>query len=76
VSELVFQILDAARDRAVVPFGSAFPSPALFPWSRLARYLGSGARHMDPWSTVESLPKEAKPPVGYTGPIALRTTWS
>jgi DNA-binding transcriptional MocR family regulator len=56
VSELVFQILDAARDRAVVPFGSAFPGPTLFPWPRLARYLGSGARHLDPWSTVESLP--------------------
>jgi DNA-binding transcriptional MocR family regulator len=56
VSELVFQILDAARDRDVVPLGSAFPSPSLFPWPRLARYLGSGARHMDPWSTVESLP--------------------
>src|SRR6185295_14590710 len=27
----------------------------LFPWPKLARYLGSGARHMDPWSTVESL---------------------
>jgi DNA-binding transcriptional MocR family regulator len=56
VSDLVFQILDAARDRDVIPFGSAFPSPTLFPWPRLARYLGSGARHMDPWSTVESLP--------------------
>lgn len=56
VSELVFQILDAARDRDVVPLGSAFPSPMLFPWSKLARYLGSGARRMDPWSTVESLP--------------------
>jgi DNA-binding transcriptional MocR family regulator len=56
VSELVFQILDAARDKDVVPLGSAFPSPTLFPWPRLARYLGSAARRMDPWSTVESLP--------------------
>jgi DNA-binding transcriptional MocR family regulator len=56
VSELVFQILDAARERDVVPLGSAFPSPMLFPWPKLARYLGSGARRMDPWSTVESLP--------------------
>ncbi len=56
VSELVFQILDAARDRDVIPFGSAFPSPTLFPWPKLARSLGSAARHMDPWSTVESLP--------------------
>lgn len=56
VSELVFQILDAARDRRVVPLGSAFPSPLLFPWRTLARHLGSAARHMNPWSTVESLP--------------------
>ena len=56
VSELVFDILDAARDRAAVPLGSAFPSPLLFPWEKLARHLGSAARHMDPWSTVESLP--------------------
>jgi DNA-binding transcriptional MocR family regulator len=56
VSELVFEILDAARDRDVVPLGSAFPSPTLFPWQKLARRLGSAARRMDPWSTVESLP--------------------
>jgi len=56
VSELVFEILAATRDRDVVPLGSAFPSPLLFPWTKLARYLGSSARHLDPWSTVESLP--------------------
>lgn len=56
VSNLVFDILAASRDRDVVPLGSAFPSPGLFPWAKLARYLGSSARNMDPWSTVESLP--------------------
>src|SRR5262249_15270355 len=56
VSELVFEILDAARERRVVPLGSAFPSPLLFPWRTLARHLGSAARRMNPWSTVESLP--------------------
>jgi DNA-binding transcriptional MocR family regulator len=56
VSELVFNILESTRARNVVPFGSAFPSPLLFPWAKLARHLGSSARHMDPWSTVESLP--------------------
>jgi DNA-binding transcriptional MocR family regulator len=55
VSELVFEILDAVRERDVIPLGSAFPSPVLFPWAKLARYLGSSARHMDPWSTVEGL---------------------
>lgn len=56
VSDLVFDTLEASRDRGVVPLGSAFPGPAQFPWAQLARYLGSSARHMDPWSTVESLP--------------------
>jgi DNA-binding transcriptional MocR family regulator len=56
VSDLVFETLEASRDREVVPLGSAFPAPAQFPWMKLARYLGSSARHMDPWSTVESLP--------------------
>ena len=55
VSELVFELLDAVRDREVAPLGSAFPSPVLFPWAKLARYLGSSARHMDPWTTVEGL---------------------
>jgi len=53
---LVFEILEATRARDVVPLGSAFPSPTLFPWSKLARFLGSSARNMDPWTTVQSLP--------------------
>jgi DNA-binding transcriptional MocR family regulator len=56
VSDLVFETLEASRDRSVVPLGSAFPSPELFPWAKLARFLGSSARSMDPWNTVESLP--------------------
>lgn len=56
VSDLIFETLEASRNREAVPFGSAFPAPTLFPWKKLARYLGSSARHMDPWSTVESLP--------------------
>ena len=56
VSELVFEILDSVREHRVVPFGSAFPSPMLFPWRTLARHLGGAARKMNPWSTVESLP--------------------
>lgn len=56
VSELVFEILEATRHHQAVPLGSAFPSPHLFPWAKLARTLGSSARHMDPWVTVESLP--------------------
>ncbi|HMH30696.1 MAG TPA: PLP-dependent aminotransferase family protein [Steroidobacteraceae bacterium] len=56
VSDLVFETLEASRNREVVPLGSAFPSPMQFPWPKLARFLGRSARHLDPWSTVESLP--------------------
>lgn len=56
VSDLVFQTLEASQDRNVIPLGSAFPGPTLFPWAKLSRFLGSSARHMDPFETVESLP--------------------
>jgi DNA-binding transcriptional MocR family regulator len=56
VSDLVFQTLEASRNREIVPLGSAFPGPMQFPWKKLARYLGSSARRIDPWKTVESLP--------------------
>ena len=55
VSELVFQVLGHARDRALVPLGSAFPSPTLFPLHKVALALGKAARNLDPWKTVEDL---------------------
>ncbi|MEO5692588.1 MAG: GntR family transcriptional regulator, partial [Usitatibacter sp.] len=55
VSELVFEVLGETRKRHVVPLGSAFPSPLLYPLARLAQYLGKAARQMDPWKTVEDL---------------------
>lgn len=55
VSSLVFSILESTRTRDVVPFGSAFPSPLLFPLHRLARSMASSVQRMDPWSTVDDL---------------------
>ncbi|HSB95696.1 MAG TPA: GntR family transcriptional regulator, partial [Spongiibacteraceae bacterium] len=56
VSELVFSIVRAAKDPAVVPLGSAFPSPLLFPWQRLTRSLASANRQQSAWSSVLDLP--------------------
>ncbi len=56
VSELVFHILGATRERRLLPFGSAFPSPLLFPMDRLARSLARSARRLDPWASVADLP--------------------
>lgn len=55
VSQLVFDILESAKVRDVVPFGSAFPSPLLFPFQRLARSLAASAVAMDPWSSVDDI---------------------
>lgn len=63
VAELIFLVLEAMREPQLVPFGSAFPSPTLFPLAQLGRQLGETARHLDPWSTVQDLPP---------GSIALR----
>ena len=56
VSDLVFRILGATRERQVLPFGSAFPCPTLFPLKRLAASLARSSRRMDPWVSVQDLP--------------------
>ena len=55
ISELVFQVLGSTRQREVVPLGSAFPSPHLFPLARLARSLASGMKQLDPMRIVQDL---------------------
>lgn len=56
VSDFIFQILDSVRDPAVVPLGSSFPSPYLFPLDRLGRFLATAARRLDPLATATDLP--------------------
>lgn len=55
VSQMIFDVLQSTKTRDVVPFGSAFPSPLLFPWNRLGRVMSSALKNMDPWSTVDDL---------------------
>ena len=63
VSELVFRLLDEIKGSKLVPLGSAFPSPELFPLATLGRVAASVARRLDPRSSVRDLPP---------GNIALR----
>ncbi|WP_284617954.1 PLP-dependent aminotransferase family protein [Aquabacterium humicola] len=56
INDLIYACLGAARARDIVPFGSAFPSPTLFPLDRLRRALVSSTRRLEPWSMVEDLP--------------------
>ena len=55
VSELVFEVLASVRTGKLLPLGSAFPSPLLFPLGKLARIMASTVQAMDPWATVRDL---------------------
>jgi len=55
MSDRVFAILESTMTRDVVPLGSAFPSPLLFPMDRLARAMASSVQKLDPWSSVDNL---------------------
>ncbi|MCB4361900.1 aminotransferase-like domain-containing protein [Quatrionicoccus australiensis] len=56
VSDFIFRILDSSKDSAVLPLGSSFPSPALFPLAKLGRSLATAARHLMPQDTLNDLP--------------------
>ncbi|TPB71222.1 GntR family transcriptional regulator [Burkholderia pseudomallei] len=56
ISDLVFSVLEAATHPRIVPLGSAFASPHLFPLPRLAKSLAQAARLVSPWSAVVDLP--------------------
>ncbi|MBI2750012.1 MAG: PLP-dependent aminotransferase family protein [Burkholderiales bacterium] len=55
ISDLVFEVLESTRDLDVVPLGSAFPSPTLFPLDKLARCLTPAMRQRAPERMVEDL---------------------
>jgi DNA-binding transcriptional MocR family regulator len=55
VGERVFTILQATMKRDVVPLGSAFPSPRLFPLQRLAKTMASTVQKLDPRISVDYL---------------------
>jgi DNA-binding transcriptional MocR family regulator len=55
ISELVFEVLGSTRDREVVPLGSAFPSPELFPLDKLARAGARAMRHLAPQALTAEL---------------------
>lgn len=54
-SDFIYEILHASKRPEVVPLGSAFPSPELFPHARLARSVSRAMKRMDPWRAVTDL---------------------
>ena len=55
VSELVFSVLGSLKDPDTVPFGSAFPSPDLFPLQRLARSMAHSVRDMPAHAVIADM---------------------
>jgi len=55
VSELVFSVLGSLKDPHTVPFGSAFPSPDLFPLARLARSMAHSLRNLSPHDIIADM---------------------
>lgn len=55
VSERVFEVLESSMARDVVPLGSAFPSPLLYPLQRLSQALATSAKSLNPWRSVDDL---------------------
>lgn len=48
ISDLVFEVLGSSRDMSMVPLGSAFPSPHLFPLDKLAKALTPQMKSLAP----------------------------
>ena len=55
VNDLVLSVLASIREREVVPLGSAFPGPELFPLAQLARGMGSALRDLPPARFLDDL---------------------
>jgi DNA-binding transcriptional MocR family regulator len=55
VANLVFDVLASIKDRTIVPLGSAFPSPELFPLEKLNKIAAATARRLPTWSSIDDL---------------------
>lgn len=55
VSELVFSVLGSIKDPHTVPFGSAFPSPELFPLQSLARSMAHGLKRLPSHAVIADM---------------------
>ncbi len=55
VTELAFDLIESARNPDVVPLGSAFPAPHLFPFAALARNGARAMRRLAPREITSAL---------------------
>ena len=53
-NSFVFDVLQAIRDPAIMPFGSAFPDPELFPQRQLMRSLVKVSHNLKPTDALNN----------------------
>ena len=56
ITDLVYEILSSVKSRKIVPLGSAFPGPLLFPLDSLRRALSSSMRKFNASNTFNNFP--------------------
>ncbi|MEJ8325560.1 PLP-dependent aminotransferase family protein [Kosakonia sacchari] len=56
INTYIFDVLQASCDASVLPFGSAFPDPKLFPMPQLNRSLAKVSKSATAMSVIENLP--------------------
>lgn len=56
INTYIFDVLQASCDASVLPFGSAFPDPHLFPQQQLNRSLAAIGKTATAMSVIENLP--------------------
>lgn len=54
-ADFIHEVLYASKTPELVPLGSAFPSPTLFPIARLGRSMSRAMKRLDPWRAVRDL---------------------
>ncbi|MFD1803983.1 PLP-dependent aminotransferase family protein [Mixta tenebrionis] len=56
INAFIFDVLQACRDPLMIPFGSAFPDPELFPQRQLMRALNQVSHSLTPGDAINNLP--------------------
>ncbi|MGL6026973.1 MAG: PLP-dependent aminotransferase family protein [Vibrio sp.] len=56
ISDLLYDVLQRAKDSDIIPFSSAFPDPTLFPHQALSRSLANASRQMVGSCMLTNLP--------------------